>query len=417
MGLKFVHMADIHLDTPFYSSDKNTGKLLKDSIKNAFAAGIELAVQQEVDAVLISGDLFDNNTLSFATEKFLLDQLDKLKDENIITFYSPGNHDPYGQSYKMRNIQWPSNIIIFDDDMPVTHQIKDKSGKVIGLVTGVGHSHKKEFQNLIKRFPDRDSQDIPHVGIAHVLVTGQKSSDQHERYAPCSISDMMEKGYDYWALGHVHTRLEISRNPFIIYPGNISGRNPVERGWKGAYLVDIDDNRMVHTDFHPLSPVLWEVVTIDDLEKIETLSQLENHIRDSLQDVVDMYDSAQHLFLRINLEGPCSLHEELKDRDNLESLCDYVKLFTDAQYVEFLVDRLTPSIDVSQFIGQPHLLGTVLDLLKDAESDHSLLLKLKPDDLGGCPSTDDDSVIEYLRQLMKGLDYEIASRMVLEDEL
>jgi len=96
--------------------------------------------------------------------------------------------------------------------------------------------------------------------MLHTCAAGREG---HEPYAPCKVEDLQLKGYDYWALGHVHQREVLSDDPLIIFPGNTQGRNIRETGAKGCMLVAVDEKGRPTADFRPLDVIRWIKVAID----------------------------------------------------------------------------------------------------------------------------------------------------------
>src|SRR5699024_3205504 len=127
---------------------------------------------------------------------------------------------------------------IFSSVEPEAVPVLDEHGEVIAYIVGAGHERRTEERNLAKGFPIAEG-DVPYVGVLHCLMVEGESVGAHERYATCSRLDLENKGYAYWALGHIHKRIEYRGNAHIVYPGNISGRSFRETGPKGAYYVEV----------------------------------------------------------------------------------------------------------------------------------------------------------------------------------
>lgn len=417
MAFRFLHMADVHLDTPFKSRNTAVRNLLRDSIRQAFKASVDLAVSSGVHAILIAGDLYDNDTLSFTTEKFLLQQFQRLNEAGVDVFYTPGNHDPSGSIYRLKHIKWPANVHVFEKSKPEQYRVQNKYGEVVAVINGAGHESRKEGRNLVKDFPEADG-DIPHIGIVHALVGGVNGSSEHERYAPCSLADIQEKGYKYWALGHIHKRAELLSEPFVIYPGNLVGRNPAETGPRGAYLVEIDSRGRVNTNFYPLSPVTWETVYVDDLHDMEDLSSLEHKIFTFVSEQLESKNSSKNTLLRIILEGPCPLYSELHDEENIAVLEEGLKVSLNVDFLELETGSIIRPVNPEKYRDEPHVLSTALSVLDTLKLDSELLLKLMENEkLGGCPLVNGyEEKAEYLRTLLEGLDYEIVHRLVGGEE-
>lgn len=413
MTFKFVHMADIHLDTPFQSSNGRLRAYLRDSIRDAFKASVDIALSRSVHAVLIAGDLFDNDSLSFKSEKFLLSQLQRLSEAKIEVFYAPGNHDPYSSINRM-GISWPQGFHIFDTHEPASLPVIDKNGEKAAVIVGTGHEGIREMRNLAAGFPEA-SGSVPHVGLLHTFLTGSKDSEVHDRYAPCSLSDLTQKGYAYWALGHVHNREEISKDPYIVYPGNIIGRNTTEVGIKGVYYVEIDNFNNVKTEFCNVSPVCWATIEVNNLVDANNLLSLEGKIHSKVSEEIVRFNYSGQLILKIILKGPCPYYKKLSDNDDLEELADSLRTSLNIEFLS-IGTNITRPVEPGNFKGEPHVLGTALSILDKLYEDDELLLKLSPTELAGCKAyRDPEEKVKYLRCLLDGLDLEIAARLLKED--
>lgn len=417
MAFKFIHMADIHLDTPFQSRDEGIRKLLKDSIKQAFSSSVGLAVSEGVHAVLIAGDLFDGDDLSFSTGKFLLQEMNRLDEAGIEVFYTPGNHDHCGGLLKHGIKSWPKNVHIFGSNNVESVEVHDRDGNKVGVVSGIGHENRVESRNLASMFPAA-AHDVPHVGLLHALVTSSKTCESHGRYAPCSIGDLKDKGYSYWALGHIHAREEILDSPHIVYPGNLMGRNIGETGQKGVYLAEIGTSGSVKLKFMPVSPVVWENLIFDGLGDADNLHELEDMICASLIKAMEQENTGGHTFMpRVSLKGPCPIYCELSD-DNIREITESIMSGLNLNFLEINADEFTRPIEIERYKGQPHMLSSALSIIDRLKEDDELLLKLSQGALAGVRmGSGQKEKIEYLRSLLDGLDYEAASRLLKEGTL
>ncbi|MBE0465892.1 MAG: DNA repair exonuclease, partial [Candidatus Desulforudis sp.] len=234
--LRFLHLADVHLDTPFYGKDEQRRTRLRDAVRSAFARAVDVALARRAHAVLVAGDLFDNDLLTFATERFLLEQVQRLRAAGVQFFYATGNHDPGRANYRAHRLDWPDNVFVFRNRRPETVALKDPSGRTVGWITGAGHATDREERNLAADFGGARG-DAPHVALLHTQVLSARGAEQHGRYAPATAADLAAGGFDYWALGHVHTRQRVAPDVPAWYAGNIQGRNPRETDLKGGLWV------------------------------------------------------------------------------------------------------------------------------------------------------------------------------------
>ncbi len=362
MIFSFIHMADVHFDTPFASKDPDFRRFMRESTRLAFKAGVDLALREKVNAFLIAGDLFDNNTLSFATERFLTEQLNRLKDASINVYYSPGNHDPWGSSFRLGRISLPPNVHIFKTSEPETVPVVDVGGRTLALITGAGHEGNREGRNLAKLFPKRTSRDLPHIGLLHTMVTGT-GGGEHERYAPSTLLDLVHKDYTYWALGHVHVRSVLSQNPMVVYSGNLIGRNSRETGPKGAYLVKIGADGRPRPTFHALAPVYRHDLAVGNLEEIGDLESLESELFNAITDYFDKKTQPGDPLLKLILEGPTPLFAELTNPEDQLTLTNLLKESLNLRFLEISARNLVRRTDPKLYREGPHVLSEVLSLL------------------------------------------------------
>ena len=115
------------------------------------------------------------------------------------------------------------------------------------------YSKSAMTENLAATFPEPE-MGMLNIGLLHSNVGG---SPEHDNYAPCTIDQLRNKGYDYWALGHIHTRNFIEDDPWVIYPGNIQGRHMRETGEKGCVLVSVKDSVIQKVESRTLDVMRW----------------------------------------------------------------------------------------------------------------------------------------------------------------
>ncbi|NNE47613.1 MAG: DNA repair exonuclease [Rhodothermales bacterium] len=409
--LKILHLADVHLDTIFASRSATVRQRLRESIRTALVRAIDLAIGERVDAVLIAGDLFDGELLSFTSERLIFEQIHRLVDAGIPGFYATGNHDPASMRTRAAGMEWPDGFHVFRTAEPEAVQIRSKTGNPVGYVVGAGHETAREEQNLITRFPT-SSGATPWVGLAHTIVTSAASTELHDRYAPCEVDDLRKPGYDYWALGHVHTRQQVDDQANAWYPGNIVGRNPRETGPRGAIVARVERGKPALTEFVPLSPVEWYHLSPEDLSSISNASELETRVRDEFE-AIRRQSAADDWIVVLDMQGPCPLEPDLRDTDRREELEELVADALSVMAVEIRTEKLVSPIDINAHRGQPHLLGETLALIDELRSDPSALLKLAPDPPGRAVGTEPER-LQYLKELLTGIEDEAARRLLTD---
>lgn len=254
--IKFIHCADLHLDSPFKSKSHLAPSIFEDvqnSAYESFKKIVDTALKEEVDFVLIVGDLFDSENRTLRAEVFLKEQFKRLEKEQIFVYISHGNHDPLTE--KITN-DWPDNVSVFSNRVE-TYQAITKDGETI-FVHGFSYQHDTSYENKIDEYPSSQGKKGIHIGMLH--GTYSKSSTKN-RYTEFILEDLNQKLYHYWALGHIHERQELSDMPPIYYPGNIQGRHFGEQGPKGCLLVEGDHLRLNAT-FIPTQQIRFEEATI-----------------------------------------------------------------------------------------------------------------------------------------------------------
>ena len=226
--MKFIHAADIHLDSPLRGLERYEGAPV-DEIRQATRRALEnlvsLAVESEVDFVLLVGDLYDGDWRDHNTGLFFAKQMSEFRKAGIKVFLIAGNHD--AQNVMTKSLRLPDNVHQLNTSKPETVRLEE-----LGVaIHGQGFRTKAVTKNLAMDYPAA----IPHVfniGLLHTSVTGREG---HDNYAPCTPTNLVDLNYDYWALGHVHTRECLSEDPPIHFPGNVQGRHIREAGPKGVW--------------------------------------------------------------------------------------------------------------------------------------------------------------------------------------
>ncbi len=277
-SISFIHAADLHLDSPYKGLTHIPEAIFQDIRESTFSALDNLvltAITKQVDFVLLAGDLFDNENQSLKAQVYLREAFEKLKSHNIHVYLSYGNHDFINGN--IHPIDYPDNVHIFPNEN-ITSFIFEKDKKKAASIYGFSYENRSLTLNKSNEFYVKD-QSIPfHIAMMHGTVNGNKD---HDPYAPFTLGELQAKDFDYWALGHIHKREQLSDSPPIIYPGNTQGRHRNEAGEKGCYYVQIS---LAETklDFIPLQSVLFQEAKID-VTGCNTIYQVEEKLRDAFQ--------------------------------------------------------------------------------------------------------------------------------------
>lgn len=410
--MRFVHIADVHLDTAFAGRSAELRRRLRDACREALGRAADLAVDHRVHAFLIAGDLFDAELLSLQTEGFLVDQARRLADAGITMIYATGNHDPSAGG--VRSFVWPSNVTEVGSADPVTVEIRDDGGRLLGRVTAAGHETSRVTENLASRFPPPRG-DVPEVALLHTQVRGSPASEEHGPYAPSELAALRSSGYDYWALGHVHRPQALSDSPPIRYSGNVQGRTPAETGARGGLLVDLSDRSAPRISFHPLGPVRWEHVRISGLEEARTHGQLLTAVTDAWS----THRSGQAIapgtesVVVVDLQGSSPLWERFREEEeDLEGLEEDLAARWGVLAVELRTGSLRPVASPERHQERQDVLGEVLRLLRAVRSGDESIPGLDPGQLGGLERAGASSPQAYVSELLEGAEGEILARFL-----
>ncbi len=418
--MRIVHAADIHLDTPFRRHDAALRRRLQQAGREAFSALVDLTLEERADALVIAGDLFDNEWLTIATERVLTRELRRLTDADVTVVYATGNHDPGRTNYRAAHIDWPStNFHLHSSRTPRRIPIR-RDGEPIGWVVGAGHQTTHEATNLASTFPPAPGPQ-PAVGLLHADVGGAQGAPDDEAgnvYAPAALADL-DSSYDYWALGHIHKRQRLREDSPVWYPGNLQGRDFGETGAKGVLVVDLNPPELPQVRFLPVAPVRWERLTVSNLGEARAIGDVHTAVRAAFDDLLEADEHVllgQDWILRVELSGPCPLTAVLRSDEERDGLAEYLGESLGALEVEVRDAGLSPPIDLSHHVGQRHVLGEALELIEQAGRDDTLLSRLAPSELaGGDEQAEEGERLQYLRGLLDGLDAAAAERLLRSD--
>lgn len=254
--MKIVHAADLHIDSPLRGLDRYEGApaaQLRGATRRALENLVALCIEERASVLLLAGDVFDGSWKDYSTGLFFAAQMARLREASVPVAIVRGNHD--AASSVVRALRLPDNVRELASRKPETWELRDA-----GIaIHGQSFSQRVTTDDLAARYPPR----VPglfNVGLLHTSIDGREG---HEPYAPTSVETMRSKGYDYWALGHVHAREIVSSDPYIVYPGNLQGRHARETGPKGASVVTIEDNVVTSVEHRALDVFRWEVVEVD----------------------------------------------------------------------------------------------------------------------------------------------------------
>ena len=258
-NMKFLHTADLHLDSPLHGLERYPGApvaRIRTATRQALERLVDLAIAEEVSFVLIAGDIYDGDWKDYNTGLYFAAQMSRLRDSEIRVFLISGNHDAASQISK--TLRLPENVHTFSHRRPESVEV-DQLGVV---VHGQSFAKREMLENISAHYPAA-IEGLFNIGMLHTSATGRPG---HENYAPCSVEELVSKGYHYWALGHVHAREILRENPWIVFPGNTQGRQIRESGVKGASLVTVEDFQVVSVEHRAADVLRWYLCEVDCAE-------------------------------------------------------------------------------------------------------------------------------------------------------
>jgi len=315
--LRFVHAADLHLDSPFVGikavAPEHVASALHDATFSAYDNIIKLCIDERVDALLVAGDVYDSSDRSLRAQLKFVAGLKQLHDAGIRSFVCHGNHDPL-DGWEAR-LDYPPSCTRFGAEFEAAPVFEDNPGRAV--VHGISYPKSDIRKNLLRGLQKVDSNPFS-IGLMHANVGG---NTEHASYAPCSLDDLRSSAIDYWALGHVHTRQILSeQSPAVVYPGNSQGRHSNEGGARGVGLVEVDSAKNIELVFRPMDTVRWERSVLD-ISQISTSQDLLDRLHQSISDASG--DAAgRSVVLQVTLAGRGSLYRALRQPGFIEDLVE-----------------------------------------------------------------------------------------------
>lgn len=394
-SFRFVHTADIHIDSPLRGlggQDGAAADRIRGATRDAFENLISAAIDEEVAFVIIAGDLYDGDWRDYHTGLFFVEQMGRLKKAEIAAFVLYGNHD--SESQITRRLTLPENVTVFPHSKPATFELE----QLQVALHGQSFRQRDVSEDLVPGYPE------PLTGVFNigVLHTGLGGASEHANYAPCNLDELTAKGYDYGALGHVHQRTVLGEHPFIVFPGNLQGRHIRECGPKSASLVTVEDGEVA--DIAPLyaDTVRWSVVHVD-ATGCERITDVWERVRLAVEEAAAASDGRLAV-LRLVIEGRTPVHHELLISQEValaEARAFAAGLGEEVAWVERVVVSTMPPKGHLANVAREDAIGELQAMLADASRDQELLQRLQADVgqlLNKLPheirSTTDDAVLK-----------------------
>ncbi len=368
VNFRFIHAADLHLDSPLIGLAKNSedcAARLDDASRRAFDNLVALAIEEDCRLIVTAGDIFDGQWRDYRTGLFFANRMLRLSQAGIRVIIIAGNHD--AENRFANRLEYSDNVKVMSPRYPESFLIEE-----LGVaVHGRSFPQRDVVDNIAIEYPSP----VPgrfNIGLLHTSCGG---GEGHPRYAPCAVAQLVNHGYQYWALGHIHKRQELAKAPYVVYPGNLQGRSVKETGPKGATLVEVIDGDVARIVHCPLDVVRWivEDVTVAGMETREALLPA---VRERVERAYAGCDG-RALAMRLRVVGSTLLHAELAAtaasvREEIETLAAGIASDIWIEKVEVRTSPSAASADID-----PTVAGRLRQAVQSLAADPWLTLRLE----------------------------------------
>lgn len=372
--LKFVHCADIHLDSPMTGLTAYPDapvELLRTATRTAFSNLVDETIEMAADFMIIAGDLYDGSWKDHNTGIFFCKEMGRLKKAGIAVYLLFGNHDAASEMTK--KLLLPDNVHVFEHRAPSVFM---HAGQKVAL-HGRSFKDAATTENLVTGYPPPVAGML-NIGVLHTALEGGSA---HANYAPCSLVELHAKGYDYWALGHVHEYQIHAGASTVVFPGNLQGRSVRELGPRGAVVVTADASGITGTERLFVDVLRWHVVDVD-AAGCQSMNDVVARIGAALSAHVDASPSGIPSAVRINIIGRTEAHGDLFGLERqlrAEVLALVAAIGADRLWVEKVVVS-TAGLDDGQIItDRADALADLQAILQEAQNDPAFLKALQAD--------------------------------------
>ncbi|MCL1797201.1 MAG: DNA repair exonuclease [Eggerthellaceae bacterium] len=378
----FIHAADLHLGAPFRglrALSQTWANRLLSAISESYDRVIEAALKNEVDFVIIAGDIFDTAQASYVDHLHFFEGLKRLNDAGIAAYLCTGNHDPY-TSWQHEYFALPANTTMFPADKP-GFAIFEKNGEVLALIGGRGYyNHAWSLNEDIAQGITRQAAQKAtgttapfNIGVIH---TGLHLDVQK---APTDPSKLLRAGMDYWALGHIHLRYaNSSENPQLVFPGCIQGRDIKETGQRGVYRVTLTEGKPNRLEFIPTSSVVWQRMSID-VSECKRLAEINNKIvRELFSENAKTH--CEEMCVRITLTGASDLYQALEKPGVLQDMRKALNEAYPVFFCDALINKTVQPFDKEALLKEKLFPAVFLRISAAFKDDHEKNLEYLQDE-------------------------------------
>lgn len=373
--LKFLHCADLHLDSPFQGLrqlNEDLARQCRAASFSAFDRLVALALELAVDFVLVAGDIYDGAERSLRAQMHFFAGLQKLAKAKIRTYIIHGNHDPLDG--RIATLAYPDEVHIFPGDR-VSSVVFEREGRPVARIHGVSFPKKLVSDTFADGFA-REGEEILQIGLLHCTVGNYPD---HHPYVPRTLEQLRSTGLDYWALGHIHKRGILCEEPYVVYPGVLQGRHINEDGPKGCVLVSYDGRAIERVEFEPLDSLRWEKTEVE-LSDCTSVNQVLDRLHETCEQL-RARAAGIPVIARMHLTGRSVVSDEIAASLDvlLDDLREQEANRPDSVYVERLEFDVAPGVDLASRAADGDLIGEVVrQQLLCAQDTGSLRSLLEP---------------------------------------
>lgn len=267
--MKFVHIADMHLDSPFtgISAIKNLGDIRRLEQRKVFKKVIDFIKENEIDYLFIAGDLYEQEYIRKSTIEYINQLFCEISNTKVLI--APGNHDPYIKGSYYADFEWSENVYIGKKDWEM---LEEPEVDIYMTAFTDFYMSQSPIENMKIQNPNKMK-----ILLTHCDLNGAKDENGFS-YHPVSENAINQLEFDYVAMGHIH-KTNFKENAKIIYPGSTISFGFDELGEHGMVVGEIT-NHELKTKFIRLDDRIFtkQELNVDNIlskeELVETIDNL-----------------------------------------------------------------------------------------------------------------------------------------------
>lgn len=413
--LRFLHISDIHFDAVYGRYPEVVRSALKSGVFRAFENAVDFAIDESLDAILITGDLCDRGQASYTTESYLRKQMERLIQSGIEVIVLHGNHDPSSE------LKWSiesEGVHFITGPECCEIEFELKSGQRC-FICANGFANKAEYLSRIETFPERNKEDY-YIGAMHTYTASGLSTSDHEPYMKTNLSELTSKKYDYWALGHIH-KMQLWPAHKVAYSGSLQGLHAREVGEKGGILVEIEAPKaQPNLTFVDFSVLEFQSVFVDVEEDQETsvsnvemsIHEIKNRIYTEIEKMKAQRKKKKSYLVRVFLEGQTKQFDNLTKVNLVKEIENDVREESEVLFVEIVTERIKPFINKEEILLASPFAKFIDEMLKDQDTKRALTEYAMTVPFAEKPKDE----IEWLERLVDQVGDEWLYKMVKRDE-